>query len=384
MAAGPSARSVDRHARALYVDITYRLYWPKVQLYDVARIGHVAVEGGKAQVADYDYHRRLARLLWEQQLTGPMIKADQTTAEPTAVTSTSLRQRYLRAEEFVIGLIGIALLRLSADGGLSAAERSRLADPLLQQLQEFMWQMNGRPFSDNGWEALEPRAGYGRWAASYDLASAALVAVEEPSVLALLDNLPAGLVVDAACGTGRYAAHLAAQGRNVVGVDIAAEMLAMAEARVPTGRFVVGDLCALPLATASMAGAVCGLALAHVSDLESAARELARVVRAGGHAVLSVPHPLVVALLDFKAAIPPSEANERRAYIRQHAHAVSDYLAAFVGAGWWELRHCVEPQISPTAAAALRPGFAEIMQIALVGLPAILVLELERCPKAVV
>ena len=69
---------------------------------------------------------------------------------------------------------------------------------------------------------------------------------------------PAGLVVDAACGTGRYAAHLAARGRDVVGVDIAAEMLAIAEARVPTGRFVVGDLCALPLATASMTGAVSG------------------------------------------------------------------------------------------------------------------------------
>lgn len=58
-------------------------------------------------------------------------------------------------------------------------------------------------------------------------------------------------------------------------------------------------------------------------------------------------------------------------------------LAAFVGAGWWELRHCVEPRISPTAAAALRPGFAEIMQIALVGLPAVLVPELERCPRSI-
>ena len=335
-------------------------------------------------MADYDYHGRLARLLWERQLTGPLTKANRMAAEPTATASTNLRQRYLRAEEFVIGLIGVALLRLSAADGLSAADRTRLADPLLQQLQEFMLQMDGRPFSDHGWEVLDARAGYGRWAASYDLASAALVAVEEPSVLTLLDNLPAGLVVDAACGTGRYAAHLAARGRDIVGVDIAAEMLAIAEARVPTGRFVVGDLCALPLATASVAGAVSGLALAHVSDLESAARELARVVRAGGRAVLSVPHPLVVALLDFKAAIPPSQADERRAYIRQHAHAVSDYLDAFVGAGWWELRRCVEPQISSTAAAALRPGFAEIMQIALVGLPAVLVLELERCPKAMV
>jgi SAM-dependent methyltransferase len=334
-------------------------------------------------VTDYDYHGRLARLLWEEHLTRPLPKANRTAVEPTTAASTNLRKRYLRAEEFVIGLIGVALLRLSATDGLSATDRSRLADPLLQQLREFMWQMDGRPFSNDGWEVLESRAGYGRWAASYDLASAALVAVEEPSVLALLANLPAGLVVDAACGTGRYAAHLAAQGRDVVGVDIAAEMLAIAEARVPTGHFLVGDLCALPLATASMAGAVSGLALAHVDDLASAARELARVVRAGGRAVLSVPHPLVVALLDFKAAIPPGQADERRAYIRQHAHAVSDYLAAFVGAGWWELRHCVEPQISSTAAAALRPGFAEIMQIALVGLPAVLVLELERCSKAV-
>jgi hypothetical protein len=56
---------------------------------------------------------------------------------------------------------------------------------------------------------------------------------------------------------------------------------------------------------------------------------------------------------------------------------VSDYLAAFVSAGW-ELRHCLKPQISPTAPAALRPGSADITQLALVGLPAVLVLDLER------
>src|SRR4029453_8717743 len=105
----------------------------------------------------------------------------------------------------------------------------------------------------------------------------------------------------------------------------------------------------LPLPAASMAGAVSGLALAHVGDLAVAARELARVVRAGGRLVVSVPHPLVVALLDFKAAIPPGQAGEPRAYVRQHPHSVSDYLAAFLSEGW-ELRHCVEPQISPTAA----------------------------------
>ena len=331
---------------------------------------------GGSLVADYDHHGRLATLLWEQRLAVPSAQVDRVPFESTAVAGTTLRQRYLRAEEFLVGLIGVALLRLSAADGLTTGDRARLAGPLLQQLQEFLWQLDGLSFSQ-GWEVLDPRAGYGRWAASYDLASAALVALEEPSVLALLDDLPAGPVLDAAGGTGRYAAHLAGQGRQVVGVDIAAEMLAIAQPRVPTGRFVVGDLCALPLPAASMAGAVSGLALAHVGDLAVAARELARVVRAGGRVVVSVPHPLVVALLDFKAAIPPGHGDQRRAYVRQHPHSVSDYLAAFVSAGW-ELRHCLEPQISPTAAAALRPGFADITQLALVGLPAVLVLDLER------
>jgi SAM-dependent methyltransferase len=164
---------------------------------------------GEAQVADYDHHEELAFRLWEQQLTSPPAQINRAPAESVAAASTLVRQRYLRAEEFVIGLIGVALLRLSAADGLSAADRTRLASPLVHRLREFVWQLDGVPFSDDGWEVLDSRAGYGRWAASYDLASAALVAVEEPPVLALLDNLPPGPVVDAACGTGRYAAHLA-------------------------------------------------------------------------------------------------------------------------------------------------------------------------------
>jgi hypothetical protein len=139
-----------------------------------------------------------------------------------------------------------------------------------------------------------------------------------------------------------------------VGVDIAAEMLAIAQPRVPTGRFVVGDLCALPLPAASMAGAVPGW-----------------------------PWP-TSATWRWPAGAGPGGARRRTGggvgaapAVRQHPHSVSDYLAAFVSAGW-ELRHCLEPQISPTAAAALRPGFADITQLALVGLPAVLVLDLER------
>ncbi len=53
---------------------------------------------GEGQVADYDYHGRLARLLWDQQVAGPLAKAHQTAAESTAVASTDLRQRYLSVD----------------------------------------------------------------------------------------------------------------------------------------------------------------------------------------------------------------------------------------------------------------------------------------------
>lgn len=186
-------------------------------------------------------------------MAGPSAQVDRAPFESTAVAGTTLRQRYLRAEEFLVGLIGVALLRLSAADGLTTGDRARLAGPLLQQLQAFLWQLDGLSFSQ-GWEVLDPRAG-----------------------VRPLRRSP-----------GR-------PGPPGRGVDIAAEMLAIAQPRVPTGRIVVGDLCALPLPTASMAGAVSGLALARVGDLAVAARELARVVRAGGRVVVSVPHPLVVA-----------------------------------------------------------------------------------------
>jgi hypothetical protein len=85
----------------------------------------------------------------------PPAQADRTPSKPAAVAGTLVRERYLRAEKFLIGLIGVALLRLSAADGLSAADRTRLAGPLVEQLQAFLWQLDGVPFPQ-GWEVLDP------------------------------------------------------------------------------------------------------------------------------------------------------------------------------------------------------------------------------------
>src|ERR1043166_6151160 len=48
--------------------------------------------------------------------------------------------------------------------------------------------------------------------------------------------------LDFACGTGRLTAVIAPWAAEVVGVDISESMLKKAEARVPSARFVRGDL----------------------------------------------------------------------------------------------------------------------------------------------
>ena len=58
----------------------------------------------------------------------------------------------------------------------------------------------------------------------------------------IVETLPVGVALDAACGTGRYAEFLAERGHRVIGVDGSPDMLARACTRVPPGEFLLGDL----------------------------------------------------------------------------------------------------------------------------------------------
>lgn len=164
---------------------------------------------------------------------------------------------------------------------------------------------------------LPARAGYAHWAATYDGPNPA-VAQEERVVRPLLDEMPAGVALDAACGTGRHARHLAARGHAVTGVDASPEMLAVARAKVPDAGLLLGDLAALPLPAASVDFAVCSLALTHCQGLGPPIRELARVVRPGGRIVLSDIHPFVVTL--GLQAVLLRDAEGRLAFVRNRVH----------------------------------------------------------------
>lgn len=110
----------------------------------------------------------------------------------------------------------------------------------------------------------------------------------------------------AACGTGRYAEYLAGLGHRVVGVDSSPDMLARARARVPGADLRRGDLHRLPLADSEVDVVVCALALTHVPDLGPVVAEFARVLRPGGHLVLSDAHHERVALGSVRGTRAPA------------------------------------------------------------------------------
>ena len=103
---------------------------------------------------------------------------------------------------------------------------------------------------------------------------------------------PGARALDVACGTGDLALELARRvgpGGEVVACDFSERMLDIARdkaATVPTIRFEWANALELPYADDTFAAATVGFGVRNFSDLERGLRELARVVRPGGHVVV--------------------------------------------------------------------------------------------------
>jgi SAM-dependent methyltransferase len=106
--------------------------------------------------------------------------------------------------------------------------------------------------------------------------------------LAGLDAAP-GVAADLGAGPAHVARHMRAGGVPTIAIDLAPAMATIAYHRnqVPSA---AGSLTALPLADGSLAAAVVLYAVIHLDDtgLAAAAGELARVLRPGGVALVSI------------------------------------------------------------------------------------------------
>jgi SAM-dependent methyltransferase len=93
----------------------------------------------------------------------------------------------------------------------------------------------------------------------------------------------AARVLDVGCGNGTYLTEMRARGIDAIGCDLSRGMLAAAS---PHRHLVNADAMALPFTSAAFDVVLAPHMLYHVSDRQTAASELRRVLRRGGRCVV--------------------------------------------------------------------------------------------------
>jgi SAM-dependent methyltransferase len=244
----------------------------------------------------------------------------------------SSRVIYQHPLAYLLGLEGIALLRAFA------GEYDR--DFTLARIQEIRLLLDAADELGEGVEEtpMSMQEGYAQWASWYDEPGNELLEVEKPVVHEILDALPVGVALDAACGTGRHGAYLASLGHRVIGIDATPEMLEVARAKIPVGDFYEADLCDLPVADDSVDVVVCAIAVSHVPDLAPVFAEFARVLRPGGHLVLTDSRGLIG---EIGLPLARTRADGTFGYMPVRSRLASDYLAVALPLGF-EVRRCEE------------------------------------------
>ena len=133
---------------------------------------------------------------------------------------------------------------------------------------------------------------YGALAHLYDNPARDLIAAATADAVSMAVSAAVGtgaMVLDLACGTGGVAKALAGAGHRVVAIDRSPAMLALARARVPSVRFIEGDIRKLAVDTAFDAVVIVGDVLNHLLEAPDVAATLCsarRALRPGGVLVM--------------------------------------------------------------------------------------------------
>jgi SAM-dependent methyltransferase len=121
--------------------------------------------------------------------------------------------------------------------------------------------------------------------------------VHGPALLAACEPLRGRRVLDLGCGQGYFSRQLAGLGAHVTAVDVAGQLLALAEAREirhPLGityRKLSAATAADEWPPGSFELVTACMSLQDMADVEGALRAASAVLRPGGRVVFSVPHP---------------------------------------------------------------------------------------------
>lgn len=132
---------------------------------------------------------------------------------------------------------------------------------------------------------------YAQWAANYPPhAHNVLMQTEEQAMLAFMPDLAGKVVLDLACGTGRYGLIALKRGATAV-VELDNSPAMLGANTLPWRALATTET--VPLSAHSVDVVLCGLALGHLPDLKSSLGEISRVLKPDGYALMSDFHPFL-------------------------------------------------------------------------------------------
>ncbi len=200
-----------------------------------------------------------------------------------------------------------------------------------------------KPVTEN--RILPPREAHALWAESYDRNPNPLLALEERIVEPLLPSLDQKVILDLACGTGRWLRQLLRHGASVgIGVDFSPEMLFQARRKSSIqGNLILGDCTAMPIRAGAVDFAMCSFAASYFADLPGFARELSRVTRRPASLLLADFHPSAH-LRGWKRAF---RHDDTVVEVRSFQYSIDHICDVFRGQGF-ELKTRIEASFAET------------------------------------
>ncbi len=194
---------------------------------------------------------------------------------------------------------------------------------------------------------LQSQTAYAQWAKNYPPhAHNLLMKIEQAAMLTLMPDVSNMRILDLAGGSGRYGLIVKEKhAHSVIETDNSLPMLV----NNPLSFRVASSMLALPFANHAFDGVICALAIGHISQLERAISEIARVLRSGGWALISDFHPFAF----LNGAKRTFSGIDGKTYAVEHyAHLYSHMLGAAARSGLM-IDAVEEPEINGAQASAV-------------------------------
>lgn len=174
---------------------------------------------------------------------------------------------------------------------------------------------------------MNTQQAYDRWASQYDTNHNKTRDLEGQAMQATLASLSFARCLEIGCGTGKNTAWLLEKAAEVTAVDLSAQMLDQARAKIPPARvqFIQADITTSWTFLHSPYDLVSfSLVLEHIENLEPVFQEAARSLNPGGHIYLGELHPFK----QYSGTKARFDTPEGRQVVPCFNHHISDFLLA--------------------------------------------------------